>query len=222
MSVEEVKYSGMGGGHRRKMVDDHEDQLANSSTRLERSRLKYERLSRLITAMKAGVGHLQDKLEAVRDEVGGKRYELGDETVAEVLRECEVCLNNVIRRIRAGDDDRKRAELTGAFSKSSPGAMGDSMGSPGAFGKGEEGNIIARPFNQRIQLSIAEEEDYAHDDAGVPDMDDEELTRDKVKRASTQILQAVDRRMRRAGAKKTKVGGAAESKAGASSSKHDQ
>ena len=28
-------------------------------------------------------------------------------------------------------------------------------------------------------------------------MDDEELTRDKVKRASTQILQAVDRKMRK-------------------------
>ena len=39
--VEEVKYSGPGGGHRRKLVDDHEEQLTSSTTRLERCRLKY-------------------------------------------------------------------------------------------------------------------------------------------------------------------------------------
>lgn len=27
--VEEIKYSGVGGGHRRKMIDDHEEQVAN-------------------------------------------------------------------------------------------------------------------------------------------------------------------------------------------------
>ena len=34
--VEEIKYSGPGGGHRRKLVDDHEEQLTSSTTRLER------------------------------------------------------------------------------------------------------------------------------------------------------------------------------------------
>lgn len=38
--VEEIKYSGPGGGHRRKLVDDHEEQLTSSTTRLERCRLK--------------------------------------------------------------------------------------------------------------------------------------------------------------------------------------
>ena len=202
MSVEDVKYSGVGGGHRRKMVDDHEDQLSNSAARLERSRLKYERLSKVITAMKAGIGHLQDKLEVVRDEVGGKRHELGDDTVAEVLRECELCLNNVVRRIRAGDDDRKRAEMTG-FSLNS-GVSSDKRDGGKSGGVGEEVTNMSttRPFNQRINL-ISDEPEFAHDDGGgLPDMDDEELTRDKVKRASTQILQAVDRRKRRAGAKK--------------------
>lgn len=50
--VEEVKYSGVSGGHRRKLVDDHEDQLANSSARMERSRLKFERLTKVIISMK--------------------------------------------------------------------------------------------------------------------------------------------------------------------------
>ena len=83
--VEEIKYSGVGGVHRRKMIDDHEDQLANSAARLDRSNIKYERLSKVIIAIKAGVGHLQDKLEPLREELGGRRLELNDETVAEVL-----------------------------------------------------------------------------------------------------------------------------------------
>ncbi|GMI36937.1 hypothetical protein TrRE_jg5505 [Triparma retinervis] len=42
-SVEEVKYSSSGGGHRRKMVDDHEENLSKASNVLDRWRGKYER-----------------------------------------------------------------------------------------------------------------------------------------------------------------------------------
>ena len=37
----QIKYSGPGGGHRRKMVDDHEENLTISGAKLERARLKY-------------------------------------------------------------------------------------------------------------------------------------------------------------------------------------
>lgn len=49
----------MGGGHKRKLVDDQEEQLSLATQRLERAKSKYERLSKVIIAMKAGVGHLQ-------------------------------------------------------------------------------------------------------------------------------------------------------------------
>lgn len=100
--VEEIKYAGVGGGHKRKLVDDQEEQLALSTQRLERAKSKYERLSKVIIAMKAGVGHLQDKLEPVREEIGGQKIELQDESVADVLRECEVNINSVMRKIKAG------------------------------------------------------------------------------------------------------------------------
>jgi len=207
MSVEEVKYSGVGGGHRRKTVDDHEDQLATAGARLERCKIKYDRLSKLITAMKAGIGHLQEKLEAVREEVGGKRHDVGDDTVAEILRESELCLNNIIRRIRAGDDDRKRLEMTGvvgggkASSSSSSGGQDDNT----AAALEDSNMATTRPYNQRINLSLDDDEDegFFADDSGMPDMDDEELTRDRVKRASSLILQAADRRKRRAQQKKS-------------------
>lgn len=44
----------------------------------------------------------QDKLEPVREEVGGQKLDLNDESVAEVLRECEVNINSVMRKIKAG------------------------------------------------------------------------------------------------------------------------
>ena len=196
--VEEIKYSGVGGGHRRKMVDDHEDQLANSSARLERSRLKYERLCKGLVAMKAGVGHLQGKMEVVRDDVGGKKIELSDETVAEVLRECELAIFALSKRIKAGEEEKKRSNLF---------AVAPSAGSPQADADrdfDEEAEITnSRPYNQRIALTLYDE-DGGDGDGGIlgdePSLDqhdEDELTRDKVKRASQQILLAIDRKKRK-------------------------
>lgn len=195
--VEEVKYSGVGGGHRRKMVDDHEDQLANSAARLERSRLKYERLSKGLIAMKAGVGHLQEKVESVREEVGGRKVDLADETVAEVLRECEVCLVQVMKRHKAALDEQRRMRM-----------FSEGVDSSAEVNPAEESEVdlnASRPFNQRIELSLLEDENeggsstYGEENSLMlmQDMDDDELTRDKVKRASHQILLAVDRKKRK-------------------------
>jgi hypothetical protein len=201
--VEELKYSGIGGGHRRKMVDDFEDQLANSGARLERSRLKYERLSKVIISMKAGVGHLQDKLESVREEVGGKRLELADDTVAEVLRECELCLGNVIRRIRAGDDDKRKNRFNN-LAGNTPGTAGSASAASLSLAALEETSNMSsiRPYNQRIDLSLDEPDDLYGDHgddngAGAGDLEDEELTREKVKRAANSMLADINRKKRK-------------------------
>jgi hypothetical protein len=110
--VEELKYSGIGGGQHRKMVDSYEDQLANGSARLERSRLKYERLNKIIISMKAGIGHLQDKLESFRNEISGKTFIISDDTVSDSLHECDLCFTMLLKRIKAGEDEMKRIHLT--------------------------------------------------------------------------------------------------------------
>ena len=206
--VDEVKYSGVGGGHRRKLVDDHEDQLANSSARLERTRLKYERLSKVIISMKGGVGHLQEKLEPVRDELGGRLVDLTDDTVAEVLRECELCLANVLRRVETSADVVRKSKLSSmmAHTYSTLNAAGAGVESgrevEGGFGASAQMDSALRPFNQRIELSLDDEEGtyrtnkHAEDDYSGID-DDEELTREKVKRASSQILSQIDRKKRK-------------------------
>jgi coiled-coil domain-containing protein 151 len=236
---EEIKYSGMGGGQHRKLVDSFEDQLSNSSTRLERSRLKYERLSKVIISMKAGVGHLQDKLESFREEIKGNSYPMTDETIAEVLRECELCFVHLNKRIKAGDDEARRAQITsagtgtGAASSSSlhspmgSGGMSHAMLQSGLVRSHMMGSIAnmlppalddtagrmntLRPYNQRIDLTAHDGDMQANnaqgvyaahdpnggDDNSIGDLEDDELTRDKVKRASSQILIAMDKRKKR-------------------------
>ena len=165
--------------------------------------------------MKAGVAHLQDKLEAVRDELGGKKIELHDESVAEVLRECEHVINNVLRRIKAGEAELKRAKMTGSLSATSLAASG-SVASIGSYD--DDLNLSAsRPYNQRIELSYGDDNDddyFADEPAVLVDVDDDELTRDKVKRASMSILQAVDKK-RRKPKKKGAAGGGGSSSAAA-------
>lgn len=138
---------GVGGGQHRKVVDSFEDQLSNSATRLERSRLKYERLSKVIISMKAGIGHLQDKLESFREEIKGNTYSVTDEAVTEVLRECELCFVQLNKRIKAGDDEARRAHITDGS-----GADGGSRGGS-AVGTARHGGGFASAATQQLARS---------------------------------------------------------------------
>ncbi len=230
LHCEELKYSGVGGGQHRKIVDSFEDQLANASTRLERSRLKYERLSKMVISMKAGIGHLQDKLENFREEINGKTFIISDETVADALHECDLCFTLLLKRSKAIEDDQRRAQLQDMFSSPMKGHTG------GAVSSSTKGPIFStsleflseldnenvsnlntlRPYNQRIDLNANEDNLFNVPASGTfvmldgstigangvmdmdgPDMDDDELTRDKVKRASTQILLAMDKKKKK-------------------------
>lgn len=163
----------MGGGQHRKMVDSFEDQLSNSATRLERSRLKYERLSKVTISMKAGIGHLQDKLESFREEIKGNTYGVTDETVTEVLRECELCFVQLNKRIKAGDDEARRSHITDttmeAQKSASPAPSSTANARTGLMARsqmmGSMANLMPaeldetasrmntlRPYNQRIDL----------------------------------------------------------------------
>jgi hypothetical protein len=252
---EEIKYSGVGGGQHRKMVDSFEDQLANSVTRLDRARLKYERLSKIAISMKAGVGHLQDKLESFREETNGSSFVMSDETITEVLRECEICFTQLTKRIKAGEDEARRAQITdtsdGGTSEEKPSSLSQqgtttvprtptgipktSTGkltgnsSRGMFQRNNVREVVdidetasrlntLRPFNQRIDLNWVEESftagvytnyEVGPDEATIGDLEDDELTRDKVKRASSQILIAMEKRKKKPKGKKGAQGGGA-------------
>jgi len=202
--VEEIKYSSSGSGHRRKLVDEKEELLSTSNTRTERWKTKYDRFATTLISVKAGIKHLQDKIENAREDVGGVKSELQDDTIVHVLRESEDTLLTLFNRVKANQAEEQA--ITGApvpLHKQSTihGGM--------AIDHLDENELREnRPFNQRINLPSAGEEhlDDAHED-NLGDLDEEELTRDKVKKASSQILVAQDRRNKKRKGKKQAAGG---------------
>jgi len=197
--IEEIKYSGANSGHRRKMVDDREEQVSASATRLERSRLKYERLAKSLISAKAGVEHLQDKLASVRDELNlDAPIDLTDDMVVEVLRQSETALEKMLQRVKAAEEEEVLMSKVSS-SRNTDGAADD-------FAQVTDLEVMhARPFNQRIELPTLEEDfedDGAMHDEGIPEMEDDELTRDKIKKASMHIMAAQEKKQRRRPRKK--------------------
>ncbi|CAM9878157.1 unnamed protein product, partial [Ectocarpus sp. 12 AP-2014] len=129
-AVEEVKYSGPGEGHRRKMVDDHEELLSNSVARLERVRHKHERLSKILISVKAGVEHLQDKLKSTATEVGVEPMVMTDETVVDVLEVAEKVLVEVSERVKLNEYEQSVGD-TGAIQTQQPAVGGGGGGRAG-------------------------------------------------------------------------------------------
>ena len=65
--------------------------------------------------------------------------------MAEVLRECELCLSNITRRIKAAEDEKKRSRMTSMSLGSSQQQQPDDSSS-------EINLSTIRPYNQRIEL----------------------------------------------------------------------
>jgi coiled-coil domain-containing protein 151 len=187
--VEETKYSAPGGGHRRKMVDDHEENLGAAVAKLERTRLKYERIAKILINVKAGVAHLGEKIAPLRE--GAPAIQINDETILEVMYQCESMLVNALHISRStGDDD-----------------MEDMAAETDLTGISDNDVMQTRPFNQRISLPVDEGME------GIEEVDgdnfeeigeEEELTRVAIKKASEQLSSANDRRTKKRGKKKKK------------------
>ena len=217
--VEEIKYSGPGGGHKRKMVDDNEEALAASSAKLERARLKYERLAKMLIQVKAGIDHLAEKLDAVRQ--GGRQITMTDDTIVDVLYQCEQTAVALLGKVKAGQEKLQVEREIEAASKAAEAAADsgdeDAGGADANAFAGtatgvavldEDDLISSRPFNQRITLPSGAGE-LAMDggaEGGDEEADDEELTREKLKKASGQIMNSKLRGGKKGKGKKGKGG----------------
>lgn len=229
--VEELKYSGSGGGHRRKMVDDHEQNLVLASAKLERAKLKYERLAKVLIGVKAGVEHLVDKLECVRDD--DQVVVVTDETIVDALQESEMTLVRLVNQIKAAaaaGGVLASTAAAGSSSASTGGKKKDMTTSSsvvpqmGTLREAASSNVnsiseaaadsdmlVSRPYNQRIALpgDGLTRDEMEHDDTingGGTMLDDPEeaLSRDRVKKASTQVILAQDKKKKRVLKKKVK------------------
>ena len=182
--VEEIKYSGTGGGHRRKMVDDHEENLTQQTAKLERCRLKYERLAKVLINAKAGVSHLSEKLENLRQD--SQPIVMNDDTVVDILIVCEDTIMSLLKQMTV-DEPPAPTQAQAFISELQDSEISNS-----------------RPFNQRIALPANPSDQYyntaklfdANDNMELPLDEDgeEELTRERIKKASQSILQSHERR----------------------------
>lgn len=188
-SLEELKYSGSGSGHRRKLVDDHEENLTVAATKLERVRLKYERLATILISSKAGVEHLADKMEAVQDST--QPIPITDDNIVTVLHQIEQTMVSLLAEMQSGQEEKLK------LSPVKPSAPPTTEFADMEITDGDMTNT--RPFNQRIPLptsGVLQDDAENEEEAAVEEFDDA-LSRDKVKKASTQILLAQDKKKKR-------------------------
>ncbi|RLN92448.1 hypothetical protein BBJ28_00011529 [Nothophytophthora sp. Chile5] len=222
--VEELKYSSSSGGHRRKLVDDHEQNLVLASAKLERAKLKYERLAKVLIGVKAGVEHLVDKMESVRED--DQVIAVTDETIVEALQESEVTLTRLLSQIKLAppsSSDLRVAPMLGQKKRDgvnvSMRRLNSKQSDPSAAEVSDAEMLVTRPYNQRIPLPGTDgltAEELEMDDAGgngagntgmLLDDTEEALSRDRVKRASSQVILAQDKKKKRVLKKKLKDNG---------------
>lgn len=201
VKVEQLKYNGLGTMQRRKLVDELEQNQTLSSTRLDRSRRKFERLTKMLLEIKSGIHHLADKLEATLSTPTRQR---SDDTVR-LLQDVQDMCRHVVAQVVPEKTKTHHADLVQHIDDV------DAMNS--------------RPYNQRIPLPG---EEWHEDDetlvgtlskkqgGGYFDEMDDALSRDKVKKASTQILLAQEKKKHRG----MKSGGVVETAAALSPQKH--
>ena len=153
----------------------------------ERTKSRLDCIAFLIVSVKAGVEHLRDKFTALH----GSEFDVGhgaltEDQLPDVIRFSGDLLVGVITKT---EDSDLKIEL--ARSASHMNLQNRRPMSQGATG--------VRPFNQRISLPSAKEiSAYDHDsdtEIAVGEFDaEEEISRDGVKKASSNIIAMVERR----------------------------
>jgi len=132
--------------------------LCDKLTPLNR-RFAHRRFATTLISVKAGIKHLQDKIENAREDVGGLRTELKDETVVSVLKESEDTLLTLFNKVKAN-----QAEEGAIFGQ--PEQTGntrlrrtESIHGMEAIDRLDEQELREnRPYNQRIDLPMPERE----------------------------------------------------------------
>ena len=172
LQVEDLKFSSGGPGApggRRQAIDDFESHLGEATEKFERNRGKFERVARLLIDMKAGIGHLAEKLHVVKlDETSVDPDEKVE--VEHVLEQCELKISKLLSltapleevsdRQRRLDDERYEEKL-----------------------------MQRSQSEARIKLNVQEEEHDDDDDDLDEELDDEVSHRKQIKYNSERVEQ---------------------------------
>jgi len=172
LQVEELKFSSGGNVGRRQVIDDFETHLTEATEKFERNRGKYERMAKMLINMKAGIGHLSEKLNIINLEGGEAPIEMSDDTVEEVLQQCELKLSKLMSRTRDLDDPDGRGKAL---------TMDDE--------RYEEKLLAKSSSDVRVKLTDQEQDADDDDDDFEEEMDEDVWNRKHVKYNSEQIME---------------------------------
>jgi|Transcript_38477 chromosome segregation ATPase len=179
LQVEDLKFSSGGNVGRRQAIDDFEGYLNDANEKFERNRAKYERLAKMLINMKAGISHLCEKLTIINLE-DAQQYEMSDETVVDVLQQCELKLSKLLTRTRdfADPDNHGRSMK-----------LDDDK---------YEAKLLAKSASDvRIKLNDQEQDGDDDDDDFEEDVDEDVCNRKHVKYMSEQLMEKEQTRKRK-------------------------
>eukprot|EP00760_Papus_ankaliazontas_P035389 PhM_4_TR7770/c0_g1_i1/m.83435 len=171
--LEELKYSGSGQLGTRRIVDEFEAHLQETTARCERNRTRYEHLAKILIDVKAGVEHLVNNLRSFKPNDNGQTPSITDDTIIEVLKSCDT-------RIRHLVDDAVPPE------------QGDEMLQLLAMPELPPNNRRVRPDEDEE----AQNDDYAKDDDDGGDENDV-FNREQVKRISYLAVERETKKLRK-------------------------
>mmetsp|Transcript_21769 Transcript_21769/g.64908 ORF Transcript_21769/g.64908 Transcript_21769/m.64908 type:complete len:540 (+) Transcript_21769:68-1687(+) len=188
LQVEELKFTSGGQGGRRQAIDHYENQLSNVTEKFDRNRGKFERQAKMLIEVKAGIDHLNEKLLPIKLD-GEATIEMTDETVEEVLRQCELKISKLLSLTHHLDDpnDRKRIMDEERY---------------------EEKLMLRNQSEARIKLTDNNDDPEDDDGSEFEEQDEDVLHRNRVKYISEQILEKQQTKNRKKKGKKAPAGGA--------------
>jgi len=186
LQVEELKFGSEGNAGRRQAIDDFETNLAEAQEKFDRNKGKFERMAKMLIDMKAGIDHLGEKLLPIRLD-GETAIEMTDETVEEVLQQCELKISKLLSLTTHLDDpnDRKRMLDEERY---------------------EEKLMMKSQSDARIKLADKEEENDNDSEDFEEEMDEDVWHRKQVKYNSEQILEKQQTKNRKKNKKAKKEG----------------
>merc|ERR1719456_1969413 len=175
--VEDLKFSGGGNIGRKQVVDDFETHLTEATSKFERNRGKYERMAMVLINMKAGINHIADKLKHIKLD-GESPIEMSDETVEEVLSQCELKLSKLMSLTHLDQQPGRRQLKI------------DTAGY-------EEKMLSKSQSDVRIKLTEQDQDADEDDDDFEEEMDEDVWNRKHVKYNSEQIMEKQHKKNRK-------------------------
>mmetsp|Transcript_24512 Transcript_24512/g.54552 ORF Transcript_24512/g.54552 Transcript_24512/m.54552 type:complete len:532 (+) Transcript_24512:51-1646(+) len=182
LQVDDLKFSSGGTVGRRQAIDDYEKHLVEASEKFERNKAKFERMAKMLIDMKSGIGHLSEKLVPVKLDGEGP-IEMSDDTVEEVLQQCELKLSKLASLTHHLDDPSDRGHI-----------LEDTAYAEKMLQKSQS--------DVRIKLADQEQDGDDDDDDFEEEMDEDVWNRKHVKYNSEQVLEKQQTKNRRKAKKK--------------------